>query len=130
MCLSLKGLNAVEIHNDLIGTLKDRAKSYGAVTYYLCKPSFASPKTPQPSEGPAPILTESDEVILLVLSEKPFASMRQLVRRTHLHPSTVDDHLTHKLGFVVRHLRRVPHLLSEADKHTRAKLSFELFEML
>jgi hypothetical protein len=102
MYLSLKDLNVVEIHNDLVATLKGEAKSYITVTYCLRKPSFSSPKTPQPYESPAPILNESDEVILLALSEEPFASVRQLVHRTHLHSSMVYDHLTHKLGFTVR----------------------------
>jgi hypothetical protein len=59
MYLILKGLNAVEIHNDLVATLKDEAKPYSIVTRHLRKPSFSSPKTPQPSESPAPILNES-----------------------------------------------------------------------
>jgi hypothetical protein len=89
MYLSLKGLNAVEIHNDLVTTLKGEGKPSSSVTYCLRKPSFSSPKAPQPSESPAPILNESEEAILLALSEELFASVRQLARRTHLHPSTV-----------------------------------------
>jgi hypothetical protein len=116
----LKGLNAIDIHNDLLATLKGEAKSYRTLMYYLHEPSFSSPKTPHPSESPAPILNESDEVILLALSEEPFASVRQLARRTHFPPSTVYDHLTRKLGFTVRYFHSVPHLLSEADKHARA----------
>jgi hypothetical protein len=30
--LSLKGLNSVEVHNDLVAALKGEAKSYGTVT--------------------------------------------------------------------------------------------------
>jgi hypothetical protein len=56
MYLSLKGLNAVEIHNDLVPTLKGEVKSYLAVMYHLRKPSFSSPKIPQPSESPAQII--------------------------------------------------------------------------
>jgi hypothetical protein len=100
--LSLKGLNQVEIHNDLVATLKGEAKSYSSVTYYLRKLSSSSPKTLQSSESPAPILNESDKAILLALSEEPFASVRQLARRTRLHPSTVYDHFTRALGFTVR----------------------------
>jgi hypothetical protein len=81
MYLSLKGLNAIEIHNGLVATLKNEAKSYGTVTYYLGKPSFSSPRTTQLSESPAPILNELNEAILLALSEEPFASVRQLARR-------------------------------------------------
>jgi hypothetical protein len=130
MYLSLKGLNAVEIHNNLLATLKGEAKSHRIVTDYLRKLSFSSPKTPQPFESPAPIPNESDETTLLALSTEPFASARQLARRINLQPSTVYDYLTHKLGFAIRYLRWVPHLLSKANKHSRTQLSFELFEML
>jgi hypothetical protein len=96
---NLKGLNAVEIHNDLVAKLKGEAKSNNPATYYLRKPSYSSPKTPQPSGSPAPILNEWDEAILLALSEKLFAPVQYLARRTHLHPSTAYDHFMHKLGF-------------------------------
>jgi hypothetical protein len=33
ICLSLKGLNVIEIHNDLVATLKGEAKVDGIVTY-------------------------------------------------------------------------------------------------
>jgi hypothetical protein len=42
--LNLKGLNAIEIHNDIVATLKAETMSYSTVTYYLSKPSFSSPK--------------------------------------------------------------------------------------
>jgi hypothetical protein len=71
MYLSLKGLNAGEIHYDLVATLNGEAKSYSTVTYYLRKPSFSSPKTARPSESPAPIFNESNEAILLALFEEP-----------------------------------------------------------
>jgi hypothetical protein len=88
MYLSLKGLNAVAIYNDLVATPKGEAKPYSTVTYYLRKPSFSSPKTPQPSESPAPILNESDESILLALSKQPFASVRQFALRERPHPAS------------------------------------------
>jgi DNA-binding transcriptional ArsR family regulator len=125
-----KGLKAVEIHNNLVATFKGEAMSYSITTYYLRKPSFSSQKTRQFSESPAPILNESDEAILLALSKGSFVSVRHLARATHLHPSTVYNHLMHKLGFTVQYLCWVPHLVSEPDKHTRVQLLFELFAML
>jgi hypothetical protein len=101
MYLSLKDLNAVEIHNDLIATPKGEAKSDSTVTYYFRKPSFLRPETSQPSDSPAPIIDNSDEALSLALFEDPFTSVWQLARRTNLHPSTVYDHLIHKLGFTV-----------------------------
>jgi hypothetical protein len=46
MYLSLKSLNAVEIDNDLVVTLKSEGKSYSTVKCYLRKPSLSSPKIP------------------------------------------------------------------------------------
>jgi hypothetical protein len=102
MYLSLKGLNAVEIHSDLVAILKGEAKFYRIVACHLRNPSFSSPVIPSPSESPAPILNESDEADLLSFSEQPFTSVRQLAGRAHLHPSTVYDHPAHKLGFTVQ----------------------------
>jgi hypothetical protein len=102
MYLSPKGVNAIEIDNDLAATLKGETKSYSTVTYYLRKPKFSSPKTLDLSENPAPILNESDETILLALSEKPFASVRKLARRTRLHLSRAYDHLRYKRWFTIR----------------------------
>jgi hypothetical protein len=116
MSLSLKGLNGVEIHNDLGAILKGEAKSYSTVTYYLHHPSFSSPKIPQPSDSPAAILNESDEAILLALSEEPFAWCGSLrAEPTFTLPSFMTT--THKLSVTVRYLHWVPHFLSEADKH-------------
>jgi hypothetical protein len=92
--LSLKSLYTIEIGNDLVALLQGKAKSYSILTYYLHKPSFWHPKTPQSSESSAPILNESEEAILLAVSETPFASVRQLARRTHRHhwASTTPSH--------------------------------------
>jgi hypothetical protein len=61
--LSLKGLNAVEIHNELVATFKGEAKPCHSITYCLRKPSFSNPWASRRSENPAPILNVSDEVI-------------------------------------------------------------------
>jgi hypothetical protein len=42
MDLSLNGLNAVEIRNNLVATLKGEAKSDSTVPYCFRKPSFSS----------------------------------------------------------------------------------------
>jgi hypothetical protein len=54
--LSLKALNAVKIHNDLVVTLKGEAKSDSTLKYYRRKASVSSPKASQPFESPVPIL--------------------------------------------------------------------------
>jgi hypothetical protein len=46
MYLNLKDLNGIEIHNNLVATLKGETKSKSTVTRYVRKPSFSSLKTP------------------------------------------------------------------------------------
>lgn len=128
--LSLKGMTAVQIHADLVATLKGEAVSYGSVTRYLRSKSFIDVKNLMQNGPPDQGLSEIDEAILAALEEQPFASVRQLSRATHLASSTVYSHLTQKLGYTVRHLRWVPHILSEADKIVRAQLSCQLMELL
>jgi hypothetical protein len=41
--LALKGMSAVEIHKDLVATLKDEAVAYSTVTRYLRSTSFSAP---------------------------------------------------------------------------------------
>jgi transcriptional regulator of acetoin/glycerol metabolism len=54
---------------------------------------------------------DCDHAILLAIAGHRFASVRELSRLTHLPRTTVHRRLTKSLGFRVRHLRWVPHLL-------------------
>jgi hypothetical protein len=64
------------------------------------------------------------------LEDGLFASVRQLSRLTYLPLTTVYRRLTQSLGFVARHLRWVPHTLSDAQKGERVNLSRRLLRML
>jgi hypothetical protein len=58
------------------------------------------------------------------------ASVRQLSGLTHFPSTIVYRRLTLSLGFVARHLRLVPHVLSDARKGERVNLSRRLLRML
>jgi hypothetical protein len=81
---------------------------FSSVIRYLREAQFP-PSRPEPH--PADIqrdLDDSDQIILTALEDSPFASVRQF-------PSTaVYRRLTQSLGFVLRHLRWVSHVLSDA----------------
>jgi hypothetical protein len=134
--LSLKGMSAREIHDDIVATLGLDIVLYSSVTRYLREARFP-PSKPEPH--PADVqrdlddlddLDDSDQAILAALEDIPFASMRQLSRLTHL-PSTIIYHLlTQSLGFVARHLRWVPHTLSDAQKGDRVSLFRRRLRML
>jgi hypothetical protein len=103
--LSLKGMSAHEIHDDIVATLGSDAVPYNSVTRYLCEARFP-PSKPKPH--PADVqrdLDDLDQAILVALEDGQFASVQQLSRLTHLPSMTVYRCLTHSLGFVTRHLR-------------------------
>jgi hypothetical protein len=97
--LAMKGMNATQIHADLVDTFKHEAVHYSTVTWYLRTPSFSASTDPGPTETPPPKQDELDEAILLALGEEPFASVRSLARATHLSQTTVYRRLTQNLGF-------------------------------
>jgi hypothetical protein len=74
-------------------------------------------------------LDDSGQAILAALEHRPFASVRQLSRLTHLASTTVYRRLTESLGFVARHLRWLSHALSDAQKDERAHRSLRLLRM-
>jgi hypothetical protein len=92
--LSMKGLSAVPIHDDLVATLGAEAVSYPSVTCYLREVIFASSNPPDPLPLPEHQLDDSDQAILLTLADQPFESIRELSRLTHLPRTTVHRRLT------------------------------------
>jgi hypothetical protein len=71
--LSLKGMSAREIHDDLVATLGSDAVSYSSVPR-----SLREARVPPSRPGPHPIgfqrdLDVSDQEILAALGESPFA---------------------------------------------------------
>jgi hypothetical protein len=103
---------------------------YCTVVRYLhdarCSPSSQRTASVEMSGA----VDDSDEAILSSLDEKPFASMHQLSRLTHIPPTTVYRRLTNSLEFTARYLRWVPHARSHAQKTPRVELSRQLLRTL
>jgi hypothetical protein len=128
--LSLKGMSAREIHDDIGATLGPDAVSYSSVTRYFGKARFPPSKSkPHPADVQRD-LDDSDWAILAALEGSPFALARQLSRLVHLPSTTVYRRLAQSLGFAACHLRWVPHALSDAQKGERVNLSRRLLRML
>jgi hypothetical protein len=71
--LSLKGMLAREIHDDIVATLGPDAVSYSSVTRYLREARFPPSK---PELHPADVqrdLDDLDQAILAALEDNPFA---------------------------------------------------------
>jgi hypothetical protein len=67
-----------------------------------------------------------DDAILDALDKQPFSSVRELAKLACIPTPTVYRHLTRSLGFVVKHLRSVPHTLTDTQKAQRVTLSNQL----
>jgi hypothetical protein len=91
--LAKKGLVSAAISEDLVATLGAEAISYPWVTRDFREAKFA---TSSPEVIFSELTHEHDdcnEAILLAFDDQPFASMRQLVRLTHLPKATVHQRL-------------------------------------
>jgi hypothetical protein len=87
--LSLEGMSARGVHDNIVTTLGPDAVSYSSVTCDLREARFP-PSKPEPH--PTDVqrnLDDSDQAILVALEDSPFASVRQLSRLTHLPSTTV-----------------------------------------
>jgi DNA-binding NarL/FixJ family response regulator len=114
--LRLKGMNGREIYDDLVTTLPDDAPASSAVTFWLRQerlPRFSEPDHDLTDDSQA---DETDQAILSALTIQPFGSVHDIARLTCLSCSTVHSHLARSLGFRVRHLRRIPDVLTHEQK--------------
>jgi hypothetical protein len=130
--LARNGLSPLAIHRDLVTTLGADADavSYSSVTRYLRDAVFAFSNPPTALPEPKARFDDCDHAILLALAEQPFALVRELSRLTHLPRTTVHRKSTKFLGFRVRHLHWMPHLLSHSEKLDRVTLPQELLPIL
>jgi hypothetical protein len=121
--LKAKGMNASEIQSDLVDTLGTKVAGYSSVTRWLreAEPNQFSETAVDFAEDAE--VDEIDQAILSALEVQPFGSVRDSARLLRLARSTVDWHLTRSLGFPVRHLRWLPHVLTEEQKRIRVSNS-------
>jgi hypothetical protein len=124
--LSLKGMSAREIHDDIVATLGPDVVSYSSVARYF-REARLPPSKPEPHTADVQRdLDDSYQAILVALEDSPFASVRELSRLTDLPSMTVDRRLTQSPGLVARYLRWVSHALPGAQKGERINLSRRL----
>jgi hypothetical protein len=66
------------------------------------------------------------QAILDALEQYPFSSIQELAGFTCIPTAAVHRLLTQSLGFVIKHLRWVPHTLTHTQKTERPTLSIKL----
>jgi hypothetical protein len=71
-----------------------------------------------------------DNAILQALLKTPFASVQELATSMCILITTIWRRLTGSFGFAVKHLQRVPHSLTEAQRQIQIDRSIELLRSL
>jgi hypothetical protein len=99
------------------------ANAYSTVTSDRRQRQFPTISSEPSDETPT---TSIEGAILDALDKQPFSSVRELAKLTCIPTTTVYRHLTRSLGFVVKHLRWVPHSLTDIQKAQRTTLSKQL----
>jgi hypothetical protein len=116
------------VYNELTAVLGADVIAYSTVTKSLRQRQFTSILVDSTPEEPATIAI--DQALLDFLEQDPFSSIRELVHFACIPTNTVYRHLTQSLGFMVKHLRWLPHTLTPIQKAKRAALSLELLRQL
>jgi hypothetical protein len=125
-----KGMNAREIHSDLVPTLGTNILGYSTVTRRLRQAQLDQFSAAAVDFTEDREVDEIVETILSALEVQPFGSVCDIARLAHLARSTVDWHLIRSLGFLVRDLGEIPRGLAEEQKRIRVSNSEQLLAIL
>jgi hypothetical protein len=128
--LKAKGMNARDIHSDRVATLGTKVPGYSTVTSWLREAQLDLFSETAVDFTEDAEVDKIDEAILSALEIQPFGSVRDIAELAHLVCSTIHWHLTSSLGFLVRHLRWIPHVLTEQQKQIRVSNSERLLTIL
>jgi hypothetical protein len=117
------------IDEEIFTTLDDDASGYSMVGLRLRQERGARFSEASHDLAEEPQVRETGRVILSALTTERFASVRDIARLTCLPPSTVHLNVTHSLRFTVRHLRSIPRLITNKQKHNRVTNSQALLDI-
>jgi hypothetical protein len=123
-------MNAREIHSDLAATLGTKVLGYSTVVRWLREAQLDQFSETAVDFTEDARVDEIDEAVLSALEVQPFGSVPDIAWLTRLAPSTVYWHLTRSLGFLARHLRWIPHVLTEEQTRIRVSNSEQLLVIL
>jgi len=128
--LRRKGMKLYAIHQELCSTYGEAVYSIETVKYWLHQIKLEREDlTDQPTSGRPP-LDDLDASIMRELLREPFSSVRSLEDATGIPAATVYRRLTQSLQMVSRHLRWVPHMLTEELRAKRCTQAKELRKVL
>jgi histone-lysine N-methyltransferase SETMAR len=125
-----KGWNAKQIHMELTAVLGEEAVSYASVTRYLRSTSFEHSTDPMENSEPFSDKYLTRDAIISFREDEPFASLRRIAKGIRIPKSTVYYNLVYAMGWKLKHLKWVPHRLSDTQKQSRVEKASELLTLL
>jgi hypothetical protein len=126
MFLSRQLFSAPTIYEQLVAILGLNTITYYTMPKYLKETRWTAGKGENPEMDDLDVV---DQIILAALEERPFLLMQELAKRTCVTFFTVHWRFTNSMGFVVKHLRWIPHKLNEAQLEARAHISNQLLKI-
>lgn len=128
--LHLQGKNKKAIHAEMLIVLKGECVGYSSISRFIREFQVFNIIKPCKKEEKVNVLDEIDFLIKDVVDEEPFLSVRQIAKRTGIPKSTVFDRMTSKLGYISKHLKWIPCLLSDEQKQNRVIISIDLLKVI
>jgi histone-lysine N-methyltransferase SETMAR len=125
-----KGAERSEIHQDLIREYGDNAYSLSTVNTWIRELIRGREDlTNQPAPG-RPLNVNLAASIAAERESDPHLSARKIAKKLEVAPSTVCRYLKNVLQLKCRHMRWIPHRLSEPQKAKRAELAVPMLRAL
>ena len=125
-----KGLKPLEIQYEIDSVFGEGSYSYGAITQAIRALSFTSSQSDKGKNKENFVHQQRIENIRKTLENFPFFSIREIARETNIPKTTVYRILRQELGYVLKHLKWIPHFLNPSQKVSRVQLSQSLLKVL
>ena len=108
----------------------ENSYSYQAITKSIREISFTSSQHSIPKNDENYVHQQRIEIIKKILEDFPFSSLREIAKESKIPKTTVYRILRKDLGYVLKHLKWIPHLLTSSQKVSRINLSKSLLPVL
>ena len=128
--LDRKGLKPKEIQYEIDSVFGPNSYSYAAITRSIRMTSFSPSQSPYQKNEEKFVHEQKMELIRKTLKDFPFSSIRKIEELTGIPKTTVYRILTQDLGYVLKHLKWIPHFLNPSQKVSRIELSKRLLQVL
>ena len=128
--LHIKGEEPKKIQSEINDTFHKNIIGYSTVTKYIRESKIPLKSDANVKEDIKLDHFHLHQLILKVLKDYPFSSIREISEITGIPKSSVYDMLTRELHFVLVHLKWVPHFLNSSQKVARVEISKSLLKTL